>query len=118
MPDQLTCPMDDVLGSVTGRWTTYILWLLDKEGPLRFGELMGLMPRISAKVLTDRLRLLERQGIVIRTQKPTIPPEVSYALSPQGAQLRTALLALHDVALNWRDQGWTPEAGFPKNTSA
>lgn len=107
------CPMDPVLQAVTGRWTTLILWQLVSEGRLRFGELMGLIPKISAKVLTDRLRGLERQGIVRRIQKPTIPPEVSYEMTDRGLELHTALRAMHDVALSWDSAGWTPDAGFP-----
>lgn len=114
MIDANACPMDPLLKRITGRWTTYILWLLANEGPLRFGALMALMPKISAKVLTDRLRTLEHNGIVVRTQKPTIPPEVSYALTPHGHDLEAALHALHTVALKWQDLGWEADKGFPE----
>ncbi len=107
------CPMDPVLKAVTGRWTTSILWQLSCEGPLRFGELMGLMPQISAKVLTDRLRMLEKNGVVLRIQKSTIPPEVSYELTEQGRDLHQALRSLHEVALKWDAAGWVPDKGFP-----
>jgi DNA-binding HxlR family transcriptional regulator len=106
--------MDPVLRVVTGRWTTRILWHLVSEGPLRFGELMGLMPEISAKVLTDRLRMLEKNGRVLRTQKPTIPPEVSYQLTSEGQDLHKALAALNQVALKWGDLGWEIDKGFPE----
>ncbi|MFY0621376.1 MAG: helix-turn-helix transcriptional regulator [Pelagimonas sp.] len=109
-----SCPMDPVLRVVTGRWTTSILWHLVSEGPLRFGELMGLMPEISAKVLTDRLRMLEKNGLVLRTQKPTIPPEVSYQLTSEGQDLHKALAALNQVAMKWGEMGWKPEKGFPE----
>ncbi len=108
------CPMDPLLRAVTGRWTTYILWLLANEGPVRFGELMGLMPKISAKVLTDRLRMLEKNGIVLREQKSTIPPEVSYQLTPQGRDLLGALQALNRVAREWERAGWSLDRGFPE----
>lgn len=107
------CPMDPLLQRITGRWTTYILWLLANEGPLRFGALMALMPKISAKVLTDRLRTLEMNGIVLRTQKPTIPPEVSYELTQHGHDLEAALKSIHAVALKWQDIGWEADKGFP-----
>lgn len=113
MNEANSCPMDPLLQRITGRWTTYILWLLANEGPLRFGALMALMPKISAKVLTDRLRTLERNGIVLRTQKPTIPPEVSYELTAHGHDLETALHSLHRVALKWHDLGWVEDKGFP-----
>ncbi|MBT8153694.1 helix-turn-helix transcriptional regulator [Epibacterium ulvae] len=114
----LGCPMDPVLKAVTGRWTTTILWNLSTESPLRFGELMGLMPAISAKVLTDRLRMLEQNGIVLRTQKSTIPPEVSYELTTHGQDLHQALRSLHEVALKWNAEGWVPGQGFPEDQVA
>lgn len=110
------CPMEGILQAVTGRWTPYILWLLETEGPLRFGELMGLMPRISSKVLTQRLRQLEDQGLLLRTQLQTMPLQVSYELTSEGHELREALGALHVIGQSWQDRGWTPEIGFPKQT--
>lgn len=108
-----SCPVDPLLRTITGRWTTYILWLLFNEGRLRFGELMGLMPDISAKVLTDRLRMLEGNGIILRTQKPTIPPQVSYELTTHGLALHDVIKALNDVAIEWEAAGWQADKGFP-----
>ncbi|SHH75527.1 winged helix-turn-helix transcriptional regulator [Cognatishimia maritima] len=112
------CPVDPLLRTITGRWTTYILWMLFTEGPLRFGELMGLMPDISAKVLTERLRMLERNGIVLRTQLQTIPPQVSYELTEQGRALNDVIRALNAVAVEWQSIGWEPDKGFPESLSA
>ncbi|MFY0597370.1 MAG: helix-turn-helix transcriptional regulator [Cognatishimia sp.] len=108
-----SCPVDPLLRTITGRWTTYILWLLFNEGRLRFGELMGLMPDISAKVLTDRLRMLEENGIILRTHKPTIPPQVSYELTAHGHALHDVIKALNDVAIEWEAAGWEANKGFP-----
>ncbi|MEL6640089.1 MAG: helix-turn-helix domain-containing protein [Pseudomonadota bacterium] len=109
------CPMEGILQAVTGRWTPYILWLLETEGPLRFGELMGLMPRISSKVLTQRLRQLEDQGLLLRTQLQTMPLQVSYELTQEGHELRDALGSLHTIGQSWQARGWTPAAGFPND---
>ncbi|GAA6207254.1 hypothetical protein NBRC116601_05470 [Cognatishimia sp. WU-CL00825] len=113
-----SCPVDPLLKTITGRWTTYVIWLLVTEGPLRFGEMLGLMPTISAKVLTERLRTLESAGIVLRKQMSTAPPAVSYELTAQGRDLHTAIKALHGVAVHWQDQGWTPDHGFPQVAAA
>ena len=113
-----SCPMEGILQAVTGRWTPYILWLLETEGPLRFGELMGLMPRISSKVLTQRLRQLEDQGLVLRTQLQTMPLQVSYELTAEGHELRGALRSLHLIGRSWQDRGWSPDAGFPDAAAA
>lgn len=115
-PAHMKCPMDPLLRAITGRWTTYIIWQLVQEGPLRFGELMGLIPAISAKVLTDRLRMLERNDLLVRTQKDTVPPEVSYALTEEGRALHASLKTLHLISLDWQARGWEVDKGFPGAT--
>lgn len=96
------CPMDVLLRTLMGPWTTYILWVLKTEGTLRFGALKSRMPDISAKVLTERLRHLEAAGLISRAYKPSIPPAVSYALTPRGHELSAALEGINAVALKWR----------------
>jgi DNA-binding HxlR family transcriptional regulator len=56
--------------------------------PRRFGEMQRLMPEISHKVLTETLRDLERQGLVIRTVISELPAHVEYSLSPYGENVR------------------------------
>ena len=104
------CPMDDILRMIMGPWTTYILWLLRTEGPLRFGELKARMPRISSKVLTDKLRHLEASGLVHRDYKPTVPPAVTYSLTARGYELRSVLDGLSKIALRWHAED-RPEEG-------
>jgi DNA-binding HxlR family transcriptional regulator len=99
---QSGCPMDAVLRTLMGTWTTYILWLLRSEERLRFGEIKSLMPGISSKVLTERLRHLEASGLVDRDYRPTIPPTVSYALTQRGRELKHVLESLDGVAQRWR----------------
>ena len=96
------CPVDFVLKQISGPWTTHILWLLRMHGILRFGELKRLLPDISPKMLTDRLKRLEADGLVARDYQPTIPPTVSYSLTKRGVQLKAMLDALGDVATRWR----------------
>jgi DNA-binding HxlR family transcriptional regulator len=95
------CPVDRLLNKIAGPWTTYILWLLGRSETLRFGELRAAMPGISPKVLTERLKRLEADGIVARDQRPTIPPQVYYSLTPRGAELRSILDQLGATALRW-----------------
>lgn len=64
------------------------------DGPARFGELRARLPQISAKVLTERLRALERRGVVTRTARPSAPPTVEYELTPSGRRLESVLVAL------------------------
>jgi len=96
------CPMDWVLRILMGPWTTYILWVLLRSGPSRFGEIKRQVPGISAKVLTERLRMLEGAAIVDRRYEATIPPRVTYSLTERGEELRLALNQLNDLARRWR----------------
>jgi DNA-binding HxlR family transcriptional regulator len=108
------CPMDSLLRTLMGPWTTYILWILRSEGPTRFGELKRKVPGISAKVLTERLRMLEAAGLISRHHEPTIPPQVTYALAERGRELSGILDALSTTALRWREQ----DAAKPKDATA
>jgi DNA-binding HxlR family transcriptional regulator len=102
------CPMDAILRLLMGPWTTYILWVLLNEGPIRFTTLKRAIPGISAKVLTERLRMLEAQCVVSRAYESTIPPTVTYALTERGRDLERALRAINDLALQWRAEEETP----------
>lgn len=98
------CPLDAVLRLLMGPWTTYVLWLLQTEGPLRFGQLKARMGRISSKVLTDRLRQLEAAHLITRSYKPTIPPSVTYTLAARGDELKDILDAINRLALRWQSE--------------
>ena len=102
--------MDSLLQMLMGPWTTYILWLLSNEDQLRFGELKSRMPGISSKVLTDRLRMLEGAGLLHRDYKPTIPPSVSYSLTPRGNELKDVLDGLNILAMRWHAEDTQVEA--------
>jgi DNA-binding HxlR family transcriptional regulator len=95
------CPMDNILRQIMGPWTTYILWVLDNENILRFGEIATRMPDISAKVLTDRLRKLEASDLVHREYKPTVPPTVNYSLTKRGRELHMVLKGISEIAVRW-----------------
>jgi len=95
------CPMDALLRLLMGPWTTYLLWILRQHGCSRFGELKRLIPGISARVLTQRLRLLEQAGIIARDHQPTIPPQVSYSLTARGQELSQVLDELAVIARRW-----------------
>lgn len=98
----LGCPVEQLLRLLSGPWTTYVLWVLQKNGPTRFNALKRLVPGISAKMLTERLRLLETAGVIDRWYEPTIPPQVTYALSARGAELSQVLDGLAGIALRWQ----------------
>lgn len=81
------CPVSPVVDIVFSRWTTPILWTLHESGRLRFVELQRHIETITPKVLTQRLRQLERDGLVVRTYHPSVPPKVEYEISELGLSL-------------------------------
>src|SRR5216684_1207157 len=95
--NEALCPMDGMLRTLMGPWTTYIIWLLQSNGPLRFSALKAQIPTISSKMLTERLRHLEASRLVHRDYRPTIPPTVTYSLTPRGQELSETLGVLAEV---------------------
>ena len=98
---EIRCPMHGLLTLLNGPWTSYILWLIHTEGPSRFGQIRKKIPAISAKMLTNRLRMLEEAGILHRRQEATIPPKVTYSFTARGHQLNDLLDKINALALAW-----------------
>lgn len=92
-PEQ-ACPIGPVVDIVFSRWTTPILWALHQYGRQRFVELERRITTITPKVLTQRLRQLERDGLVVRTYHPEVPPRVEYEISELGRSLAPLFAAL------------------------
>ena len=95
-PPPNQCPLGTCMSLIGGTWTPNVIWYLS-GGPRRFNELRGDLPRISAKMLSARLRDLEAKGIVTRTVMPTSPPSVEYALTELGQELLPAIRAIAEV---------------------
>lgn len=81
------CPISPLIDVVFSRWTTPILWVLQHRGPQRFKEIRGHLGTVTAKVLTQRLRNLERDGLVRRTYIAGVPPRAEYAITDLGLSL-------------------------------
>lgn len=92
------CPIAPVVDIVFSRWTTPILWTLNEFGRQRFVELQRRIATITPKVLTQRLRQLERDGLVHRTYHPEIPPRVEYEISELGLSLAPLFATLAEWA--------------------
>ncbi|WP_454197575.1 winged helix-turn-helix transcriptional regulator [Nocardia sp. Marseille-Q1738] len=88
------CPITPVVELVFSRWTTPILWVLRHHGRVRFNELESLLAPVTPKVLTLRLRQLERDGLITRTYYPEMPPRVEYEISELGRTLTPVFSAL------------------------
>lgn len=95
-------PVREIPARLGDRWSTLLLLML-RAGPFRHATLRRLITAISAegdisqRMLTLRLRALERDGMVQRDVEPTIPPRVSYSLTPLGLELT----GLVDTLLHW-----------------
>lgn len=81
------CPVATTLMLIGNKWKIFILQRL-MERPWRFNELQKDIPGISQRVLTDNLRAMENDGIIIRTVYPEVPVRVEYALSRLGDTMR------------------------------
>ncbi|MFI8006219.1 winged helix-turn-helix transcriptional regulator [Streptomyces sp. NPDC086010] len=91
---ELARPIAPVVDIVFSRWTTPILWALHASGRQRFVELERQLTSISPKVLTQRLRQLERDGLVQRTYYAEVPPRVEYEITELGASLAPLFASL------------------------
>ncbi len=85
---------------IGGRWTGAIIQLLF-HGRMRFAELRAAVPEISDRMLSERLRELESEGIVARTVIPETPVRVEYELTEKGRALEHALSAVGKWAERW-----------------
>ena len=93
------CSARHALELISGKWAMLILPAL-REGPMRNAELLRKIGGISQKVLTETLRDLERNGLVIREDRRTMPLHVEYRLSALGRSLSEALVVLD----RWAEQ--------------
>lgn len=82
------------------RWTGLLLYAL-MEGPRRFCELTATVEGLSDRVLSDRLRELEVEGVVERVVYPQIPVRVEYKLTEKGRDLKPVVEAIHEWAEKW-----------------
>ncbi len=79
--DQL---VNETIARVADKWTFLLIEALEGRAPKRFSQLSREVPGISQKMLTHTLRRMEREGLVLRTVFPEVPPRVEYALSDLG----------------------------------
>ncbi len=79
-----------LIGRVADKWTLMILEVLEEHGELRFTRLGEYVSGISQKMLTQTLRQMERDGLIVRTVHPVVPPKVEYRLTHLGLSLGAA----------------------------
>lgn len=91
------CPTRQVINQIGSRWGLLIVTALEHE-TLRFNQLRNRVDGVSQKVLTQTLRILERDGIVHRELIPGVPVNVEYSLTPLGRSLITVVVQLREWA--------------------
>jgi DNA-binding HxlR family transcriptional regulator len=93
------CPLDPVLKFLALKWLVHIVWFLGQKQSLRFAELQRQLPgRVSAKVLSGRLKQLESLALIERKDKGTKPPHVTYRLTPYGRSINDLLTGIELLA--------------------
>ena len=126
-PDTFTpdCPTRVLLDHITSRWGVLILVALS-SGTMRWGELRRWARGISEKMLAQTLRTLEADGLVLREQRPVVPPHVDYSLTDRGRELAALLLPLMEwiiatappSALDAQLPGQAPQVNLPRPVPA
>jgi DNA-binding HxlR family transcriptional regulator len=101
MKDFDMCPrFEAAVGLIGKRWTGLIIEVLLQQ-PQRFSEIAQSIPQVSDRMLAERLKELEAEGIVDRHVYPDTPVRVEYALTEKGRDLAPVMQALHDWANSW-----------------
>ena len=95
--DDTRCTVRNLLDRIGDRWSMLLLCAL-AGGPKRFSALARAVPDISKRMLTQTLRTLETDGLVHRDVQPTVPPSVTYSLTPLGQSFAAPLLGLVEWA--------------------
>ena len=101
--DPTLCPVRAVVSQIGDKWSLLIFAHL-AYGRHRFSQLLGALPDISQRMLTQTLRKLEREGLVNRIVTPSTPPRVDYELTELGQSLIEPLSALSDWGLRHRPE--------------
>jgi DNA-binding HxlR family transcriptional regulator len=108
-----TCPAREVLELIASKWTVLVVDSLS-EGAKRYSALRREITGVSQKMLTQTLRELERDGLVVRTVYDTKPPSVEYRLSRLGRCLAEPIAAVR----NWADSHFAEIAGASRTNQA
>jgi len=95
-------PLESISAYISKKWSMSIIITIGNFGKLRFNELLGRLESATAKILTDRLKELEREGIIQRKSYNEMPPRVEYILTSKGRKLKEALHPLMHWAENRR----------------
>lgn len=88
------CPVDATIKLIGGKYKSLILWYLSNN-TLRYSEIKKLIPNATPKMLTQQLRELESDNLIIRKVYPVVPPKVEYKLSEFGESIKPVLNSMY-----------------------
>jgi DNA-binding HxlR family transcriptional regulator len=106
------CPVEASLDLIGGKWKSIILFRVIEE-TRRFNELRRILPGLTQRMLTNQLRELEQDGLIMRKVYAEVPPKVEYSISEFGKTLEPVLLALK----NWAEEQMLPRMNLNKKES-
>ena len=90
------CPVELTLSAIGGKWKVLLLWKMHAR-TMRYGEFRKALPEITHKMLSQSLKEMERDGLVIRKVYNVVPPMVEYSLSEEGLRMMPVL----DSMMRW-----------------
>lgn len=108
--------VNELIGRVADKWTMLVLEVLGEHGELRFTRLSDLVSGISQKMLTQTLRHMERDGLLVRTVHPVVPPKVEYRLTGLGLSLGAAFCGVWVWAAENLDEVEQARRAFSERT--
>ena len=114
-PATTSSPLAEALARVGDRWTLLIVEAL-LPGPRRFNDLLGQIPGLAANILSERLKRLEREALLVARPYSERPPRAAYELTAEGQGLAGALRLLSDWGARHADPAETlrhPDCGTP-----
>lgn len=97
-PSTFNCPIEATIDLIGGKYKVLILWHLI-DSTLRFNQISKLIPHATPKMLTQQLRELEKDNLIVRKVYPVVPPKVEYSLSTFGK----SIIPILDAMCNWGD---------------
>lgn len=97
------CPVEATVKLMGGKYKSVILWNL-ADGKLRYSEIHRLIPSATDKVLTQQLKEMEKDGLILREVYPQVPPKTEYSLTDFGRTLMPVLNAMCDWGKDYLDK--------------
>ncbi len=95
--DYIDCPIGTAINIIGGKWKLPVLYNLRYNGTMRFNELQKALPKVTQKMLTQQLRELESDGMVLRKVYAQVPPKVEYSITDLAKKLEPTL----DLLCTW-----------------